>query len=91
MAAKGKPKTGGRKKGVPNKATAAKAAAIAASGVTPLDFMLDMMRDPDAGPLTRLDAAKAAAPYVHPKLANLAVTGEEGGPIKILIGWAMNA
>jgi hypothetical protein len=38
-------KTGGRKKGAPNKATAAKAAAIEASGLTPLDYMLSVMRD----------------------------------------------
>ena len=61
-------KTGGRKKGIPNKATAAKAAAIAASGMTPLDFLLDTMRN-EANELgARIDAAKAAAQYVHPKL-----------------------
>jgi hypothetical protein len=64
-------KTGGRKKGVPNKATAAKAAEIAASGLTPLDFMLQKMRDEAADLATRMDAAKAAAPYVHPKLASI--------------------
>ena len=35
----------GRPKGSPNKATAAKAAEVAASGLTPLDFMLSIMRD----------------------------------------------
>jgi hypothetical protein len=39
-------KTGGRTKGTPNKATAAKAEEIAASGETPLDYMLRVMRDP---------------------------------------------
>lgn len=71
-------KTGGRTKGTPNKATAAKAAAIADSGLTPLDYMLQVLRgqhpekaDPAqiiAWESMRLDAAKAAAPYVHPKL-----------------------
>ena len=42
--ASGTPKTGGRKKGTPNKATAARQAEIAASGLTPLDFQLDKMR-----------------------------------------------
>jgi hypothetical protein len=60
-------KTGGRKKGVPNKATAAKVKQIAASGLTPLDYMLSVMRTSE-DPAQRLDAAKAAAPYVHPKL-----------------------
>src|SRR5262245_15567308 len=37
-------KTGGRQKGTPNTATAAKAAAIEASGLTPLDYMLSVLR-----------------------------------------------
>lgn len=61
-------KTGGRQKGTPNKATAAKAAAIAEAGITPLDFMLQLMRDEVADAAQRLDAAKSAAPYVHPRL-----------------------
>jgi hypothetical protein len=63
-------KTGGRRKGTPNKATAAKAAEIASSGLTPLDFMLKIMRDEGEAKDIRLDAAKAAAPYVHPRLAS---------------------
>ena len=93
-------KTGGRKLGTPNKATAAKAAAIAASGLTPLDFAIATMRryaakadaweqiadDETATPSQRaeaaktareytqfaMDAAKTAAPYVHPKLTAIA-------------------
>lgn len=76
----GSPKLGGRQKGTPNRATAAKAAEIAASGLTPLDYMLDIMRDETAEPDRRDDMAKAAAPYVHPKLAavdlNAAVNGK---------------
>ena len=41
--AKGR-KTGGRQKGTPNKATAERQAEIAASGLTPLDFLLNIMR-----------------------------------------------
>jgi hypothetical protein len=37
-------KTGGRQAGTPNKATAARQAEVAASGVTPLDVMLANMR-----------------------------------------------
>jgi hypothetical protein len=75
-------KTGGRRKGTPNKATAAKAAEIAESGVTPLDFMLTVMRDAKKEFDVRLDAAKSAAPYVHPKLAAIEHTGADGGPIQ---------
>jgi hypothetical protein len=74
-------KTGGRQKGVPNRASAAKAKAIAESGLTPLDFLLDLMRNGDDA-AQRLDAAKAAAPYVHPKLAAIEHTGKDGAPIQ---------
>ena len=66
---------GGRRKGVPNKASAAKAEAIAASGLTPLDYMLSVMRD-EANPSDmRLDAAHKAARFVHPALAAIEHSG----------------
>ncbi len=61
----------GRPKGARNKKTAAVIAAIEASGTTPLDFMLDVMRNPALPICDRFEAAKAAAPYVHPRLASL--------------------
>ena len=45
MAGRQQPKTGGRKKGTQNKASAARERAIAASGLTPLDYMLSLLRD----------------------------------------------
>ena len=78
-------KTGGRKAGTPNKASAAKAAAIAASGLTPVDYMLSVMRDENAAPEVRLGAARAAAPYVHRRLSSVAYSGPEGGPIEMAI------
>jgi hypothetical protein len=83
----------GRPKGSKNAATK-KARAVseqaAAEGITPLEYMLDIMRtevseDMDARELLtaitlRFEAAKAAAPYIHPRLAavehsgNLSVT-----------------
>lgn len=74
-------KTGGRVKGVPNKATAAKVAEVEASGQTPLDYMLGVMRDTNVAADRRDDMAKAAAPYVHPKLAAVEHTGKDGGDI----------
>jgi hypothetical protein len=74
---------GGRKPGTPNKATAAKAAAIAASGLTPLDYMLGVLRDETAEPVARMDAAARAAPYVHPKLASIEHGGKDGSPMKL--------
>lgn len=66
----------GRPKGTPNKATAARQAEIAASGLTPLDYMLAILRDETKDEAARFEAAKAAAPYVHPKLAAVEHSGE---------------
>lgn len=61
----------GRPKGSPNKASTARAAEIAASGLTPLDYFLSILRNSEKGEDVRLDAAKAAAPYVHPRLSSV--------------------
>jgi|SRR5271165_6350445 len=68
----------GRKPGSLNKATQKQREAVEASGLTPLDYMLSVMRDEQANTAARLDAAKAAAPYVHPKLA--AIDNTHHGP-----------
>ncbi len=75
----GQPKLGGRQKGTPNKASVAKEAAIAASGLTPLDFMLAALRDETREFAERLDAAKSAAPYCHPKRVPVDGDGKDGG------------
>ena len=80
---KGLPKTGGRKPGVPNKLTVERQAQVAASGLTPLDYMLRVMRDEQADDIRRADMAKAAAPYVHPRLASTELTGKDGGPLRV--------
>ena len=78
--AKGR-RIGGRRKGTPNKATAARQAEIAGSGLTPLDYMLEVMRNEQVDTATRLDAAVKAAPYVHPRLAAIDSThSRDGGP-----------
>jgi hypothetical protein len=35
---------------------------------SPLDFLLEVMRDPETAPETRIRVARAVAPFVHPKL-----------------------
>lgn len=82
----------GRKTGSATKRTREIADKALASGITPLEFMLDILRtEPpkDADPLVKLgyqeqrfEAAKAAAPYVHPKLQAITHKGSDGGPIK---------
>ena len=61
----------GRPKGSPNKKTAERIAAIEASGETPLEYMLRVMRDPKVDKERRDRNAAQAAPYVHPKLAQI--------------------
>jgi hypothetical protein len=73
---------GGRQKGTPNKRTLAEKEALAASGLTPLQHMLNVLRDPDAPPERRDAMAKAAAPYCHRALKSVEHTGEGGGPIQ---------
>ena len=73
---KGTPKTGGRQRGTPNRRTLGRRMGLVAAGVPPelaekslrqlpLDFLLDVMADESQPIATRVDAAKAAAPYVH--------------------------
>jgi hypothetical protein len=79
----GKRPGAGRKKGVPNRASAAREAAIAACGLTPLKYMPSTMRDERQQVALRLDVSKAAAPYVHPRLASVeqAVQVDLQGPV----------
>lgn len=72
----------GRKKGTPNKKTAELQAKVEQSGLTPLEYMLQIMRDELQEPRTRLAAAQSAAPYVHAKLSSVEVSGKDGGAIQ---------
>jgi len=51
--------------------------------MSPLDFLLTAMRDDEREFNVRLDAAKAAAPYLHARLSAVEVGGPEGGPLQI--------
>ena len=69
----GKREGAGRPVGSTNRKTKEIQAAIEASGLTPLDFLISTIRN-DALPYdTRLDAAKSAAPFVHARLATINV------------------
>lgn len=61
----------GRPKGARNKASLRRQRDVEASGITPLEYMLRVMRDPRARTERRDWAAAQAAPYVHPRLATL--------------------
>ena len=59
--------------------------AAAEGGILPLDYMLKILRDENQDAAIRMDAAKAAAPYVHAKLASVEHSGKDGGPLQVLI------
>src|SRR5277367_7048440 len=73
---------GGRKKGTPNKSTALKKAALSAASadpaITPLQFLLGIMRDPGAPTELRVQVARAAAPLVHGNLRAGSGEGDAG-------------
>jgi hypothetical protein len=62
---------GGRKPGTPNKRTAEFQTRIRASGTTPLDYMLNVLRSEESNSLDKAWAAQHAAPYCHPRLASI--------------------
>jgi hypothetical protein len=51
--------------------------------MTPLDYLVSVYRDETASRAERLEAAGKAAPYVHPRLAAVELTGGDGGPIQV--------
>lgn len=85
MARGGSREGAGRKPGGANLMNKEARAAAAEGGIMPLDYMLDVLRDVTAEPAARMDAAKAAAPYVHAKLASVEHSGKDGGPMVLEI------
>jgi hypothetical protein len=67
---------GGRQKGTKNRRTAEIEAAVAATGLTPKEYMLKIMRDDTLELDQRFAAAKAVAPYCHSQLASVHHDGE---------------
>lgn len=84
-------KGAGRKAGSATKKTREIADKAIAEGLSPLEFMLNLMRSQapaGASPEVAMDhvkaqfeAAKAAAPYVHPRLAAVEHSGKDGAPL----------
>jgi hypothetical protein len=64
----------GRPVGTINRVSLAAKEAANATGVSPLEYMLSIMRDENAPVERRDDMAKAAASFVHPRLAASTVT-----------------
>jgi hypothetical protein len=82
---------GGRQKGTPNKSTALKKAALSAASadptITPLQFLLGVMRDPQVPTDLRIRVARAAAPLVHGKPG---IASREVGKAGAIDGFAID-
>lgn len=84
MSRGGKREGAGRPEGAVTKRARDAANRAAEEGLMPLDYMLNILRNDAADPKDRMWAAEKAAPYVHPKLANVEHTGKDGGDIGIV-------
>jgi hypothetical protein len=51
-------------------------ASAAAGNLSPVDYMLSILRDETQSQGDRMDAAKAAAPYLHARLSGVKHSGE---------------
>lgn len=87
----GKRQGSGRKVGSVTKRTREIADKAIKEGVTPLEVMVKIMNDALAiqDIPTALDAAKSAAPYIHPRLQAVEHSGKDGGDIghRLTISW----
>lgn len=75
----------GRPKGTRSRTTQLKEAAllkILAKHKAPLDFLLELMSSGEAPLAVRIDAAKAAAPYVHRRMP-IAIENSDQGPFRV--------
>lgn len=85
MARGGKRDGAGRPAGAVTERTREVANAAHAEGITPLEYMLSVLRNEDAEMKDRMWAAEKAAPYVHAKLASVEHSGKDGGPMVLEI------
>jgi len=80
---------GGRQRGTPNKKTALRDSALAAAAtnpdISPLDYLLGIVRDANASSELRFKAAQTTLPFVHAKPGS-ARPGDPAGPAKLIDG-----
>lgn len=74
----------GKPKGSVAKTDAKARQKAAEGGITPLEYLLQIMRDEDQPQEERKDAAKAAAPYVHARLASVDMTSKNDTTMRVL-------
>ena len=73
----------GRPKGSTNNRTLDNIEQVIATGVTPLEYLTSVYQDINADEAKRIDAAKAAAPYVHAKLIATTLKGDPDNPLAL--------
>lgn len=83
----GKRPGAGRPRGAATKRTREVADRAASEGLTPLDYMLSVLRDETAKPEARMWAAEKAAPYVHPKLSSVEMSTDPERPMTVTFAW----
>src|SRR5258707_3132249 len=80
---------GGRQRGTPNKKTALRSAALAAAAtnpdISPLDYLLGIVRDANASSELRFKADQTTLHFVHAKPGS-ARPGDPAGPAKLIDG-----
>jgi hypothetical protein len=81
----GKREGAGRPEGAATKRTREIADAAATEGLMPLEYMLQVMRNTAADEARRIDAAKAAAPYVHARLSLTTLAGDPENPVGLKV------
>jgi hypothetical protein len=80
----------GRKRGAVARIDAeAREKALSGDQESPLDFLLRIMRT-SADEARQVDAAKAAAPYVHARLSSVDVGNKDDKPFEQVIRWAQS-
>lgn len=87
MPSGGKRPGAGRKPSGTNRRIPEIAERAAAEGITPLEVMLEAMRDAHSKGNLGLAAgyAKDAAPYMHSKYSSVEMGGRGGGPVRVAI------
>jgi hypothetical protein len=79
----------GRKPGSLNSRTRAIAEKCIAEGTTPLEVLIAAMTEAYQAKdyESACKYAKDAAPYIHPRLANVELSGDSENPIEMRFGW----
>lgn len=75
----------GRKPGQSTRMNEQARAKALEGGVSPLAYMLTVLRDKEQSSDIRMDAAKAAAPYVHARLSSVEARHDLADPLGDLL------